>query len=83
MATAKLKFKATYSVTSFKEMNGGNQIDIIKNPNTNKLFFQCGAATGGVSEGYEAAPCVSLVEGTEGEFYLIHKRNEDNVVDTL
>lgn len=80
----KLKFIKTLSVADFKAQNNNNGIDIIKNPNTDKLFFTCGHTTGAVSSDYKESPCVSLVVGTDDvEFWLIHKKATANTVDSL
>ncbi len=79
----KLTFLKTLSIADFKASNNNNAIEIIKSPKTDKLFFTCGQVTGAVSTDYKESPCVSLVEGETGEFWLLHKKSSGNTVDTL
>jgi hypothetical protein len=80
-----LIFHKTLSIADFKASNNNNAIEIIKNPNTSKLFFVCGSITGAVSPEYKEAPCMSLVSSDEQpeEFWMLHKKSAGNTVDTL
>ncbi len=80
---SKLTFVKTLSIADFKAQNNNNGIEVIKSPKTGKLFFVCGAITGAVSDDYKEAPCMSLVSGENGEFWLLHKKQSNNTVDTL
>jgi len=78
-----LKFIETLSVAEFKERTHAN-IEIYRNPKTEKLAFESGAIRGAVSENYKEAPVLSLVQGdTEEQFWLLHKKSTQNVLDTL
>ena len=83
--TSTLSFTQTMQISQFKAKNNITKIDIIKNPNTGKLFFSAGDITGAVSDNYAANPVISLMVDKEtGEsFLLIHKQGDSNVVDSL
>jgi hypothetical protein len=84
METAKLVFHKTLSIADFKALNNNNSIEVIKNPNTSKLFFTCGAIIGATSADYKENPCVSLVSGSDSvDFWMLHKKATTNTVDTL
>lgn len=86
-----LTFVNTFSLSDFKGNNGITKIDIIKNPNSGKLFFSCystklGRISGAVSSDYRTNTMVSRVVAGADEFYLIHKAGsnpEENIQDTL
>jgi len=85
-----MKFISTQSIADFKSSCKSDELQVIKNPHTEKLFFTCGNTTGKVStKGYNK-PVVSLcevdnvTEGTVGEqFYMLHSASETNVIATL
>ena len=79
-----LSFIRTLSVAKFKELTNSTAIDVVRNPHTNKLFFVADSGIkGAVSENFSESPCVSEVSGAEGSFWLLHKKQSDNVVTTL
>ena len=78
-----LTFSKQHSIADFKALNNGNAIDIIKNPQTGKLFFTCGSVTGAVATKGYASPVVSLVTDGAESFYMLHSKNETNLVDSL
>jgi hypothetical protein len=80
-----MEFVNTYSLPEFKELQGaGPRLEVIRNPKTDKLFFQCGSISGAVStKGYSVNPVVSLVTAGEETFYMLHNKATTNVVDVL
>ena len=82
MTQSSLSFNNTYSVQDFKAFNHDNKIDVVKNPNTGKLFFQCGSIRGAVASeiDFHKEVKISEVEGNEGAFFLMHNVNTDNIV---
>ena len=77
-----LKFLQTWSVPEFKQNNNVQDIEILQNPATGKVFFSYGAETGACSrrakEGELTDPVVSRVcsADTGDMFYLLHQRGE-------
>jgi hypothetical protein len=90
-AVGRLTWGRTWSVPAFKSKHNISSIDVVRNPNSGKLFFVSkddGDIRGAVSAAYTADPCISEVCGEDGEmFFLLHKRGEgnggSNVVETL
>ena len=83
MAKKTLEFLETYSVGQFKSEINVESVDIIKNPQTDKVFFSAGKVTGAVGDGYKENPVFSRVRGDDGEeFWLLHKRTS-TAIDTL
>lgn len=80
-----LTFVRTLSVNKFKEITNSGSIDVIRNPNSGKLFFVSdNGIKGAVSDSYSESPCFSEVRGENNEtFWLLHKKQSDNVVNTL
>ena len=79
-----LSFIRTLSVAKFKEETKSSAIDVVRNPNSGKLFFVADSGIkGAVSENFSENPCVSEVSGSEGTFWLLHKKQSDNVLVTL
>jgi hypothetical protein len=77
MATNNLKFIDTLTVEQFKSKQQVSKIQVKKNPNTGKLFFTYGAKTGAVAaKGVPTHPMISLVQGDEDEFYLLHEEGQ-------
>jgi len=82
-------FVRTMSLSAFKVELECNNIDIVKNPNTNKLFFvtdngQSGKVSTKFNDIASEEKEVSWCKDANGEeFWMIHKRNTDNVVATL
>lgn len=89
MANSDLTFMRTLSPSKFKTEKDISTIQIVKNPNTGKLFFTSkddSSISGPVSGSWKEDPAFSEVRGDEGEvFWMLHKRGsgDDNVVDTL
>ena len=78
-----LKFGVSLTVEAFKAKHG-SLVEIIRNPNTDKVFFTCGSVTGAVSDNYAEAPQFSEVTGEDDvPFWMLHKRSTDNVIATL
>jgi hypothetical protein len=83
-----LTFKSTMSVAEFKQAYGVSTIDVYKNPNTNKTAFSTDrsdikGAVSGEFEEIKLRPAISLVEGDQGEFFMLHKRSESNTIGSL
>lgn len=78
----KLEFKNTYSIQDFKSFNNNNTIDVVKNPQSGKLFFQCGSIRGAVATSidFHKEVKISEVSGSDGAFFLMHNVNTDNIV---
>lgn len=82
MADNTLEFLESYTVDQFKAMKKINEIKVVENPKTGKLFFTFGfhkEDLGPVSsKGIPEHPMISRVKGTPtpdnptGEFYLLH-----------
>ena len=83
-----LTFKSTLSIEAFKASTGCKTIDVIINPKTSKPFFSTdnnisGAVSGDMAE-VMANPAISEVVGLTGEsFWMLHKKQSNNVVHTL
>lgn len=77
-----LEFTNTYSIQDFKSYNNNNNIDVVRNPHTGKIFFQCGQIRGAVASEIDLHKEVKIseVKGSEGSFFLMHNSNEDNLV---
>lgn len=77
-----LSFNNTYSVQDFKAFNHNNTIDVIENPHTKKMFFQCGSITGAVAKeiDFHKEVKISEVSGDKGAFFLMHNVDRSNVV---
>ena len=83
---SQLIFVSTISLADFKDQQGVSTVDIIKNPNTDKLFFSTGSSTGAVSTKLDTDKVinVSLVRTEDGvEFYLMHNKADENIVATV
>lgn len=93
--TSNLQFGRQMSIAAFKAEHNVNAIDIVRNPNTNKLFFTSpddSDLSGAVSEGWKADPVFSWVtapattDKPKQSFWMLHKKGSgsgQNVVDTL
>lgn len=87
----KLTFSWTKDIATFKRDTGATSLNVVKNPNTGKLFFEAvndSSIRGAVSETWQDDPVISLVVAPEtGEtFHLLHKKGSggaENVVATL
>lgn len=76
MTETNLTFKATYTVSQFKDLKGINEVRVLQNPKTNKVFMSWVGGTGAVSaKGIPTiSPVISLVISEKGEeFYLLHE----------
>ena len=81
-----LKFASQHTIAEIKSLGKADKLEIIKNPNTGKLFFVAGSVSGKVSNaGYQPNPVISFCEDSaSGEkFYVLHSKATTNVVDTL
>lgn len=82
-------FVRTMSVEAFKNELQCNEIQVIKNPNTGKLFFVTdNGASGKVSTKFEdissEAKSISKCKDKNGEeFWMLHKQNQENTVLVL
>ena len=85
---SKLTFEKTTTIAEYKSLEGASTIEVVKNPNNDKLFFatdngKMGAFSGELSE-VMANPAMSVVVGTTGEkFWMLHKKQSNNVLGTL
>lgn len=67
----------TQTIEQFKSERAISVLEVKRNPHTNKLFFTFGTEVGAVaSKGIPVKPMISLVEGDEGTFYLLHEAGE-------
>lgn len=77
MTQGNLTFVETFTVEQFKAAQHVDKIQVKQNPKNNKLFFTFGAKVGAVAvKGIPAHPMISLVEGDEGAFYLLHEEGQ-------
>ena len=82
-----LTFGASISLAAFKAAQGEN-VKIIKNPKTGKVFFSCGGKTGAVAQktidsGFRGdLRIVSASDGQE-EFLLLCNEASNNGITTL
>lgn len=90
MTTTKdLAFLQTWSVPQFKQNNGVEKIDVLRNEKTGKCFFTFGIQTGACSKKVESGevtmPVISQVcVATTGEmFYMLHQKGEGAGATTL
>lgn len=76
MTETDLKFEATYTVSQFKDLKKIDEIRVLQNPRTNKVFMSWIGGVGAVSaKGIPTnSPVISLVISEKGEeFYLLHE----------
>ncbi len=84
----KLSFNKTVTIAEFKSAENVTTIEIVKSPQSGKLFFATdngvtGAVSGDVGAIMES-PAMSIVEGDTGEpFWMLHKKQSNNVIATL
>ena len=84
-------FVKTHTIQEFKDLNKATEINVVKNPHTDKVFFTCGSTTGKVSKKGYAKPVISLCKVNKAEdggnigdeFYMLHSASETNVIATL
>ena len=81
----KLTFLDTFSVAKFKKAQETDELEVRENEATGKKSLMIhGKVVGAVSDGYQEKPVVSLVEGNNGKFFLLHKQGEGlKLLDTL
>ena len=86
----KLDFLRSYTVEEFKQMQGVEEIQILRNETTGKCFFSYAGKSGAVTTRYPEeplrSPLISEVVSTEtGEtFFLLHsERNKATKLATL
>lgn len=82
-----LEYKSTWTIEQFKDLHKDSELNVVKNPNTGKLFFICGDVQGAVSKNVAegTTPVVSEVaDKATGEiFFMLHNRSNQNVVMTF
>lgn len=86
-----LSFNWTKDIPTFKKHSGASSLNIVKNPNTGKLFFEATNDTsirGAVAASWQdGEPVVSQVVTSDGEvFHILHKKGSggtENLVATL
>lgn len=82
--TNNLSFNSTWTIEQFKSIHKDSRLDVVKNPNTGKLFFTCGDAQGAVSKNINQndTPVVSEVVDTVtgATFFMLHGQARNNVV---
>lgn len=72
--TNNLQFVKTFTVEQFKAHTNVSKLEVKQNPKTGKLFFTYGAEVGAVSsKGIPTHPMVSLVNGKDGSFFILHE----------
>ena len=84
---ANLTFGASISLAAFKAAQGEN-VKIIKNPKTGKVFFSCGGKTGAVAAKTVANNFkgdLRVVDATDGQehFLLLCNESANNIITTL
>ena len=82
-----LTFGASISLAAFKAAQGEN-VKIIKNPKTGKVFFSCGGETGAVAQktidnGFKGDLRVVKASDGQEEFLLLCNESVGNVITTL
>lgn len=83
-----MKFGKKLSVSAFKAMHNADTLQVVKNPNTSKLFITAnGVTVGAVSKNYDASldkEFVELIMEDTGEtIWCLHNPSSDNVQETL
>ena len=88
--TSNLQFGRQMAPAQFKAHMGVTTLNIVKNPNTGKLFFSSpedSTVSGAVSANWKADPVFSEVTSPDSgdTFWMLHKKGSENqnVVDTL
>ena len=85
--TNNLEYKSTWTIEQFKDLHKDSQLNVVKNPNTGKLFFTCGDAQGAVSSNVseDNTPVISEVTDTTtgATFFMLHCQAKNNVVMTF
>ena len=88
---ANSNFSDTMNIAAFKEKHG-NQLQVIKNPHNNNIFFTCGDITGYVSKPVQekiikgeslGVLMVSYVTSDDFNGYMLHSQSQDNVMLNL
>lgn len=83
-----MKFGKSLSVNAFKEMHNADKLNIVKNPNNDKLFVTAnGNTVAAVSKNYDSSKDKEFVEmileDTGETLWCLHNPSENNVVDSL
>ena len=86
MSDKKLVFKTTKTLADFKAQANIKEIEILKNPNTNKLFFTTELGSGAVSNSFDKNEDVyiSLVHpkgDSSNQFLMIHNKGAGATVE--
>lgn len=85
---SQLTFEKTVTVAEFKSLERATSIEVVKSPKTGKLFFATDNGVNGAFSGdfdeVMANPAMSIVVGTTREkFWMLHKKQSNNVIGTL
>ena len=80
-----LVFISTMSIAAFKTAEKVASIEIVKSPKSGKLFFVAESITGAVSQSFSvddvnAISVVHKAGDAENTFYLLHKKQSNNVI---
>lgn len=87
-----LKFGSKMTVSAFKSKHNVDKLDVVRNPNTNKLFVTAGGATvASVSKNYDSSKDKEFVElnitddttGAVTSMWCLHNPSNGNVEETL
>jgi hypothetical protein len=72
-----LRFISTQTVEQFKADQRVSKLEVRQNPHSGKLFFTYGSSVGAVSsKGIPSNPMISKVEGSDGQFFLLHEEGQ-------
>lgn len=83
-----MKFGTSYSIAGFKAAKGITQLDVVRNPKTNKLFLSGdGQTVGSVSHKVDLDQPLQIVEIVDQETAevvpCLVNQGQDNVVKSL
>lgn len=84
-----MKFGDTLSIVAFKQKHNTDRLDVIKNPNTDKLFVTAnGKTVAAVSKNYDSTKTdkefVELITEDTGEIiWCLHNPSSTNRVESL
>ena len=83
-----MKVTKTVSVSTFKEMHKVDSLQIVKNPNTEKLFVSAnGSTVAAVSKNYDSSKDKEFIqvqfEDSAESIWILHNSNDTNVVESL
>lgn len=84
-----MKFGESMSIVAFKEMHKTDRLDVIKNPNTDKLFVTANNKTvAAVSKNYDSSKpdkefIELIMEDTSEAIWCLHNPSSNNRVESL